>query len=125
MLIKINMLIAFLICLSCAAFAQENESTQEKIVGEKSHNGVSRKMSPEEVEQKIADKKKMREAKKSLKSDGKYSKEDRKKMRKMKRAARKADVSEDKKEIPPPGKDTQQMIDEADADADQEDPQME
>lgn len=121
-LLKLAMVCVCVLSFSLNSFAEDMEDPQEKIVGEKSHNGVKEKMTPEEVEKKIENKKNVKAAKKALKADGKYSKADRKEIRKMRKGMKSANVAEPKKEVPPPGKDTQQMIDEADAEQDMEDP---
>jgi hypothetical protein len=122
-LLKVTLVFFCVLSFSSNIFAQdaqESEDPQEKIAGEKSHNGVTQKMTPEEVEKKMESKKKLKLAKKALKADGKYSKDDRKEIRKMKKSMKSANVAEPKKEVSAPGKDTQQMIEEADAETDDE-----
>lgn len=115
---SLTKMFATIVCvfsISVSVFAED------KIKGESSHNGVTKEMTPDEVQKKIAHKKAIKAAKKELKKDGKFSKEDRKKIKKMKKAAN-VGASED---VPPPKptKDTEQMIDDADAEPDMEDPQ--
>lgn len=98
----------------------EEETLRESISkGVKSHNGKKKDMTPEEIAEKKANRKAIRDARAALKKDGKLSKEDRKKLRAMKDAARKK-MNSGAAPAPTPGKDTQQMIDDADSEPETE-----
>lgn len=127
-------LTVFIMCLSSLAFSQmedESADVEDKTLvddnanapvskGTKSHNGKKQEMSPEEIQQRKAARKAIQEARNNLKKDGKLSKEDRKQLRKLKKEARKKFNGGGSNETPAPGKDTRQMIDDADAEPETE-----
>lgn len=129
-------LVLMAMSFSCPAFSHEDPSeapaSETLSKGVKSHNGKKQDLTPEEIAQKKADREALKAARANFKKDGKFSKEDRKKLRAMKKEARKkihGATSEGSNSSISTGKNTQQMIDDADSEPETEqedaaDPQM-